>query len=146
MHHQFRRRSRISLRSTRATAFSKINAYICVDSVCIDWRRSGIISAPIRNPGEDIGHQSQRCPVQRGPRPRRGEFQEGRARQGRRQGHDGISGQRQSDSRKNGAIEGASLGQRGGREGAQWLTGDGDPLTAGLETNTSIVHMVRAAL
>ena len=99
-----------------------------VDSVCIDWRRSRIIVAPIRNPGEDIGDQSQRCPVQRGSRPRRGEFQEGRARQGRRQGHDGISGQRQSDSRKNGAIEGASPGQRGGREGAQRLTGDGDPL------------------
>jgi hypothetical protein len=76
MHHQFRCRFRISLRSTRATAFSKNNAYIRVDSVCIDWRRSRIIVAPIRNPGEDIGHQSQRCPVQRGSRPRRGEFQE----------------------------------------------------------------------
>ena len=40
-------------------SFSRINAYIRIDSVCIDRRRSRIIIAPIRNPGEDIGHQSQ---------------------------------------------------------------------------------------
>jgi hypothetical protein len=45
------------------SSFSGINTYIDGDyaeySVCIDRRRSKIIIAPIRNPGEDIGHQSQ---------------------------------------------------------------------------------------
>jgi hypothetical protein len=68
--------------------------------------------------GEEIGNKSQPGTTKRGSCSRRSNVQKGRAGQGRRQGDDGISGQRPGSSGKNCAFKGASVGQGSRRQRA----------------------------